>query len=101
MATNDSPVAIVPVKAVLRTLTTLSHGSLPLCAYTGRADNRNRGTARRVRRRLRAQRKKGRRFDGRMLSTGFSFGGLSSSGHSRCNVLDVKVGLGRRRKSGK
>lgn len=54
-----------------------------------------------MRERLRAQRKKGRRFDRRMLSTGFSFGGLPSSGHSRCNVLDVKVGRGRGRKRGK
>jgi len=30
MATSGSPVAIVPVKAVLRTLTALSHGSLPV-----------------------------------------------------------------------
>jgi hypothetical protein len=38
MATSDSPVAIVPVNAVLRTLTALSHGSLPVdCAYTGSA----------------------------------------------------------------
>jgi hypothetical protein len=36
-----------------------------------------------------------------MLSTGFSFGGLPSSGHSRCNVLDVKVERGRGEKDGK
>src|SRR5665213_2026486 len=67
MATKLRPVAIVPVKAVLSTLTALSQGSLPVaCAYTGSAARNIRAGIPHLRECLRIQMKRGRLME-RML----------------------------------
>src|ERR1700677_341476 len=94
MATRLRPWAIVPVKAVLRTLTALSHGSLPVWAYTGSAARKSSdGVSHRMEGRGRRQRRK----------RGLFTGGISLLDLPVCSgfVLHVKVGRREAGKSGK
>src|ERR1700677_1106200 len=91
MATRLRPWAIVPVNAVLRTPTALSHGSLPVCAYTGRAArNISEGMAH-LRHCARNRRKGGRRM-GRVICIAAPFVCISGEWVLSVATSGAKVG---------
>src|ERR1700679_537333 len=91
MAPRLRPWAIVPVNAVLRTPTALSHGSLPVCAYTGRAARNISEEMAHLRHCARNRRKGGRRM-GRVICIAAPFVCISGEWVLSVATSGAKVG---------